>query len=115
MPCPQVETALVLFQDHELAWTRVDGILERSQSQDTKRLALNVLEKTIKFRWLALPQEQRNAIKQYVVEKIVSFSGDREVLQKHSAIVGHLNRVLVQVCSFPIMLSSPLPRLAAWS
>jgi exportin-1 len=49
---------LNVLRDHPDAWTKVDSILEFSKCQETKYYALQILEKTIKTRWKALPKEQ---------------------------------------------------------
>lgn len=49
---------LNVLRDHPDAWTKVDCILEFSKCQETKYYALQILEKTIKTRWKALPKEQ---------------------------------------------------------
>ena len=49
---------LNMLKEHPEAWTRVDTILEFSQNQQTKYFALQILEKTIKTRWKALPRHQ---------------------------------------------------------
>ena len=47
-----------MLREHPEAWTRVDTILEFSQNQQTKFYALQILEKTIKTKWKALPRNQ---------------------------------------------------------
>ena len=54
----QASEVLNVLRDHPDAWTKVDSILEYSKCQETKYFALQILEKTIKTRWKALPKEQ---------------------------------------------------------
>ncbi len=54
----QASEVLNVLRDHPDAWTKVDSILEFSKCQETKYYALQILEKTIKTRWKALPKEQ---------------------------------------------------------
>ena len=54
----QASEVLNVLRDHPDAWTKVDGILEYSKCPETKFFALQILEKTIKTRWKALPKEQ---------------------------------------------------------
>ena len=54
----QASEVLNVLRDHPEAWTKVDSILEFSKCQETKYYALQILEKTIKTRWKALPKEQ---------------------------------------------------------
>ena len=50
------------LQEHEMMWTRADAILERSANPNTKFFALQVLDGVIKYRWNALPDDQRTAV-----------------------------------------------------
>lgn len=54
----QASEVLNVLREHPEAWTKVDSILEFSKCQETKYYALQILEKTIKTRWKALPKEQ---------------------------------------------------------
>uniref|UniRef100_A0A453MKP6 Importin N-terminal domain-containing protein n=1 Tax=Aegilops tauschii subsp. strangulata TaxID=200361 RepID=A0A453MKP6_AEGTS len=47
-------------------WLQVVHILQNSQNLNTKFFALQVLESVIKYRWNALPVEQRDGIKNYI-------------------------------------------------
>ncbi|KAJ1947614.1 Karyopherin transporter, partial [Linderina pennispora] len=44
------QQVLTEFKDHELAWTRADGILTVSSSVQSKFIALQVLDKLIQTR-----------------------------------------------------------------
>lgn len=92
-----VQPFLVTFQDHPLAWTRVDSILEQSKSQTTKLVALNILENTVKFKWNALPSGQKEGIKTYIVNKIIALSSDSNSLKNYATLLTKLNMVLVQI------------------
>ena len=52
------QEVLTTLKEHPDAWTRVDTILEYSQSQQTKYYALQILENVIKMRWKVLPRTQ---------------------------------------------------------
>ncbi len=54
----QAGDLLNTLKEHPDSWTRVDTILEYSQNQQTKYYALQILEKTIKTKWKALPRNQ---------------------------------------------------------
>ncbi|CAO3597587.1 unnamed protein product [Absidia cylindrospora] len=88
---------LTQFQDHEEAWTKVDGILERSNVPQTKFIALQILEKFIQTRWNTLVAESRDAIRLFIVNVIVKVSSDETTLAKERAYVSKLNMVLVQI------------------
>ncbi|KAI8098786.1 nuclear export factor CRM1 [Halteromyces radiatus] len=88
---------LTQFQDHEEAWTKVDGILERSTVPQTKFIALQILEKFIQTRWNTLVAESRDAIRYFIVNVIVKVTSDETNLAKERAYVSKLNMVLVQI------------------
>jgi exportin-1 len=88
---------LTQFQDHEEAWTKVDGILEKSNVPQTKFIALQILEKFIQTRWNTLPADSRNAIRYFVVNVIVQQSSDETNLIKQRTYINKLNMTLVQV------------------
>lgn len=67
-----VTAVLVAFKEHPDAWTRVDTILDNAQLLVTRFFALQVLESVINFRWKALPAEQRQGIRTYLVQKIIA-------------------------------------------
>jgi exportin-1 len=75
------EKALKAYQDHPEAWSRVDSILEKAQTQQTKFFALQILESVIKFRWGALPVEQREGIKNYVSNLIIKYATNEQLFR----------------------------------
>ncbi|KXZ44730.1 hypothetical protein GPECTOR_63g55 [Gonium pectorale] len=111
------EKLLLEFQEHPQAWTRVDTILETSQSQPTKYFALQILESVIRFKWGALPLEQREGIKNYLSNLIIRFSTSEELFRKESTFVNKLNILLVQILKhdWPARWKSFIPDLVAAS
>jgi len=91
------EKLLRQLQEHPDMWQRVDQILEASSSQSTKFLALQILESVIKYRWLTLPAEQRDGIKNYISNLIIKLSSDEAVYRREHAFLSKLNVVLVEV------------------
>ncbi|KAL0382514.1 UNVERIFIED_CONTAM: protein EXPORTIN 1A [Sesamum calycinum] len=59
------------LQNNPEMWLQVVHILSNTQSLNTKFFALQVLEGVIKYRWNALPAEQRDGMKNYISEVIV--------------------------------------------
>lgn len=88
------------LKEHPEAWTRVDTILEFSQNQQTKYYALQILEKTIKTKWKALPRHQCDAIKKYIVGLIIKNSSDAATLEKEKVYVNKLNVILIQILKY---------------
>ncbi|CAF4075046.1 unnamed protein product [Rotaria sp. Silwood2] len=93
----QASEVLNVLRDHPDAWTKVDSILEFSKCQETKYYALQILEKTIKTRWKALPKEQCEAIKQYIVSLIISHSQNPELMEREKVYLNKLDIILVQI------------------
>ncbi|KAI8801524.1 CRM1 C terminal-domain-containing protein [Cladochytrium replicatum] len=85
------------FQEHPESWKRVDAILERAQFQETKIVALIILEKLIKSMWKALPEGQRLGIRKYIVAVVIKTSSDDVSMAKQRAYLKKLNEVLVQI------------------
>uniref|UniRef100_A0A803L214 Importin N-terminal domain-containing protein n=1 Tax=Chenopodium quinoa TaxID=63459 RepID=A0A803L214_CHEQI len=59
------------LQNNPDMWLQVVHILQNSQNLNTKFFALQVLEGVIKYRWNALPVEQRDGMKNYISDVIV--------------------------------------------
>jgi len=88
------------LQDHPDAWQKVDFIMEKSGSINTKFIALQILERLIQTRWNALPREQCEGIKNYIVTLIIRTSSTAEgvtMSKQEKMLLGKLNLILVQV------------------
>mmetsp|Transcript_52155 Transcript_52155/g.124265 ORF Transcript_52155/g.124265 Transcript_52155/m.124265 type:complete len:1113 (-) Transcript_52155:113-3451(-) len=79
------------------SWQAVDTILATSQSPDTKFFALNLLENVIETRWLVLPEQQRNGVKNYVVQLVIRISADEQSVASHKHFLTKLNETLVHI------------------
>lgn len=75
------EKVLKAYQDHPDAWARVDAILDKASTQQTKFFALQVLEAAVKFRWGALPAEQREGVKNYVSNLIIKYATNEQLFR----------------------------------
>ncbi|KAJ3388329.1 Karyopherin transporter [Entophlyctis sp. JEL0112] len=91
------EKVLSQFQAHPDSWKQVDGILERSSLLQTKFIALTILENLIKTMWKALPDVQRQGIKNFIVGIIIKTSSDEATFEKQKLYLNKLNMVLVQI------------------
>ncbi|ORX53573.1 nuclear export factor CRM1 [Hesseltinella vesiculosa] len=91
------QRVLTQFQENEEAWTKVDGILERSQMPQTKFIALQILEKFIQTRWNTLVPDSRNAIRNFIVNVIIKVTSDEATMSKERGYINKLNMVLVQI------------------
>lgn len=91
------ERLLLQFQEHPQAWQRVDVILTSAQSQSTKYFALQILENVIRYKWGALPEEQRVGIRNFLSNLIIRYTTDDALFRKESTFVNKLNIILVQI------------------
>ncbi|KAF3779403.1 EXPORTIN 1A protein [Nymphaea thermarum] len=91
------------LQNNPDTWLQVVHILQNSQNLNTKFFALQasyiyaVLEGVIKYRWNALPVEQRDGIKNYISDLIVQLSSNETSFRRERLYVNKLNIILVQV------------------
>ncbi|CAK5072993.1 unnamed protein product [Meloidogyne enterolobii] len=88
---------LARFKENPDSWTKVDAILELSALLETKYFGLQILEQLIKTRWKALPREQCEGIKGYIVNMILEISSDAEKSERMKLLLQKLNLVLVQI------------------
>lgn len=91
------QKVLTEFQDHPDAWSRVDSILEYSKNVNTKFYALGILESVIKYKWKALPREQCEGIKNYIVGLVIKLGSDEASLASNQMFLSKLNFCFVQV------------------
>ncbi|CAF0774350.1 unnamed protein product, partial [Brachionus calyciflorus] len=96
----QAGEILNTLKEHQDSWTRVDTILEFSQNQQTKYFALQILEQTIKTKWKALPRNQCDAIKKYIVGLIIKNSTEPITLEKEKIYLNKLNLILIQILKY---------------
>ncbi|CAH9110042.1 unnamed protein product [Cuscuta europaea] len=96
-------------------WLQVVHILSNTQNLNTKFFALQVLEGVIKYRWNALPIEQRDGMKNYISDLIVKLSSDEGSLRRERLYVNKLNVILVQILKheWPTRWRSFIPDLVA--
>ncbi|XP_072954085.1 protein EXPORTIN 1A [Typha angustifolia] len=85
------------LQNNPDMWLQVVHILQNSQNLNTKFFALQILESVIKYRWNALPVEQRDGMKNYISDVIVQLSSNEVSFRRERLYVNKLNIILVQV------------------
>ncbi|KAG0148913.1 hypothetical protein CROQUDRAFT_40680 [Cronartium quercuum f. sp. fusiforme G11] len=90
-------TILTQFQDQPDAWQKVPIILENSNSQQAKYIALQIMDKLITTRWKALPEAQQSGIKNFIVGYIVKMTRDDVMMRKDKGFVNKMNLILVQI------------------
>mmetsp|Transcript_13038 Transcript_13038/g.37523 ORF Transcript_13038/g.37523 Transcript_13038/m.37523 type:complete len:1117 (-) Transcript_13038:31-3381(-) len=88
---------LTVVKNHPDSWRVVDVVLATSQSADAKFFALNVLENVICTRWAVLPEEQRNGVKNYLVQLVIKISADEHFTTTQKHFLTKLNETLVHI------------------
>ncbi len=77
---------------------------------DNTFFGMQILEEVIKYRWGALPDEQRTGIRNYVSNLIIKLSMDEVVFRKEKVFLNKLNVILVQVIHHSVPPTFPLGR-----
>ncbi|KAI5405634.1 hypothetical protein KIW84_052417 [Lathyrus oleraceus] len=99
----------------EVKWEDVDP--DMLTSHFAKRLAYdkNVLEGVIKYRWNALPVEQRDGMKNFISDIIVQLSSNEASFRAERLYVSKLNIILVQILKheWPARWRSFIPDLVS--
>ena len=98
----EAQYILTSLKEHMDAWTRVDTILEFSTNQQTKYYALQILEQVIETRWRALPRNQCDGIRKYIVGLIIKISSVPENLERERVYLRKLNFILVQASRWSV-------------
>lgn len=93
----QANLVLTEFQQDGRSWQYVDIILENSSDNNTKFLALNILESTVKNRWKALPEDQKAGIKTYITELVINMGKDEDANTTGKHLLTKLNETLVSI------------------
>ncbi|KAI5435796.1 Exportin-1, partial [Lathyrus oleraceus] len=96
-------------------WLQVMHILQNTQNLNTKFFALQVLEGVIKYRWNALPAEQRDGMKNFISDIIVHLSSNEASFRAERLYVSKLNIILVQILKheWPARWRSFIPDLVS--
>ncbi|KAJ3044255.1 Karyopherin transporter [Rhizophlyctis rosea] len=85
------------FQEQPDAWRRVNPIMQQSSISESKILALGILDQLIKSMWKVLPPEERDGIKNYIVQVIIDLSSTDQALITNRRLLAKLNLTLVQI------------------
>lgn len=93
----QAQQVLTKFQDHPDSWTRADQILQYANDTETKYIGLSILDNLIKTRWKALPEEQRQGIRNFIAIMIISMCDDETQFTQQRALISKCDLTLVQI------------------
>jgi exportin-1 len=88
-------------------WLCSDQILVHSTNSHTKFLTLVIMENGIKVpkslnqtRWLALPAEEREGIKAYIVNMVLNLGGNPSRNKDAETLLSKANSILVQIVKY---------------
>ncbi|EFA79631.1 exportin 1 [Heterostelium album PN500] len=109
----QAQKVLGQFQEHPDSWMRVDSILTLSNNPQTRFFALLILESLIKYKWKALPREQCDGIKNFIVRLIITLSSDPQSFAREKQLLNKLDIIFVQILKkeWPHHWSSFVPEI----
>ncbi|KAL9652070.1 hypothetical protein ABK040_000411 [Willaertia magna] len=93
----KAQQILTQYQQDPNAWTTVKPILESSNNENSKFLALQVLQKVIQQRWKVLPQLEREGVRNFIVITVINCSKDENYYRQHKLFINKLNEVLVAI------------------
>ncbi|EKD01296.1 Crm1-F1 [Trichosporon asahii var. asahii CBS 8904] len=93
----QAQQVLTQFQENPDSWQRVPAILESSNNLSTKYIGLQILEKLVRTKWKALPADQQQGIRNFIVQVTVDISSDEARMRREKSYLNKLNLVLVQI------------------
>jgi len=92
----QIHDILAQFEQSPTAWTKAPEIIAKSESLESKMIALAILEKCIKTRWQILPTQSKKGIKGFVESLVVKLSQDPNV-KDLGPFLTKLNTVLIEI------------------
>ena len=72
-------------------------IIENSMNNNTKFISLIILEDAIKSRWSILPEEQKMALKSYIMNMIIKMGSMENIDKNMESLLNKCNSILVQV------------------
>ncbi|KAH3674460.1 hypothetical protein WICMUC_003297 [Wickerhamomyces mucosus] len=91
------QDVITKFQEHPDAWQKVDQILTKSNNAQTKYIALSILDKLIQTKWKVLPNEQREGIRNFLVNMIISLCDNDEQFTSQRSLINKCDLTLVSI------------------
>ena len=85
------------FQEQPESFSYCDFILTNSQNIYTKVFALGIIENAIKTKWNLLEENNRIAIRNFIVEILIKNVTDTNTFANNSFFINKLNLVLVLI------------------
>ncbi|ODV64326.1 exportin CRM1 [Ascoidea rubescens DSM 1968] len=88
---------LTKFKQHPNSWENAGLILEQSNDSRSKFIALSILENLIQTRWMALPNDQRLGIRNFLVNMIIALCENEDQFQAQRSLINKCDLTLVQI------------------
>ena len=86
------------FKDLDGNWRVIAQLLDNCKNKYSKFYCLVVLEDSIKYKWLSIPEDQRTNIKNYVIQKILSIASDPNADPNDKSNISKWDIILIEVC-----------------
>ena len=88
---------LMKLRERPNCWSSADQIIEKSALPQGRYFGLMALDDAINTRWKILPEGQRNGIKNFIVNKVISMSKDEATSLRERTMIHQMNKVLVSI------------------
>lgn len=91
------EGILLKFKELPDSWMKIDKILRNSNAENSKFIALQILEETVKCKWVLFGEEMKAALRQYVFSFIIELVNNPAINSYTSIILNKFNGVLIEI------------------
>ncbi|KAI4291326.1 exportin-1 [Pancytospora philotis] len=88
----EAEKVLLRFKELPGSWTKIDFILKNSEKQQSKFVALQILEDNVKVRWSLFSEEMRAGLRQYVFTTVIE-----RAAHPPDIVLNKFNTVLIEI------------------
>lgn len=89
----QSMASLVRFKESSNSWNYIDTILSQSKNTQAHFIALQILEQTIKSKWNAFGNEQKESLRNFIIQQILSKAKEGG----HQILLEKFNMSLVEI------------------
>ncbi|KAI5191815.1 exportin-1 [Nematocida sp. AWRm77] len=113
----RAEEVLLKFRDHPDSWARAASIMKEGKDMRSKLFALQVLERMVRIRWSLLTEEQKESVREYVVETILQYAVEESSKPEGEQLLKRLNLILIEIIKreWPAKWPTLIPDLLAAS
>lgn len=85
----EAEEIIIRFKEIPSSWTKIDYILKNSTREQSKFIALQILEENVMSKWSLFNEETKMGLRQYVFTTVIERSGapSNIILQKFNSVL----------------------------